>query len=156
MLTDPKEPLIFLYNGQRNSMILLIKEFIILILKNQNYFKRPSQQLCLGTLRLAYKKNFWTSKWRRYNWFSKFQENTPNLTPVGTFANLTHCLYEWWKGFVGVPNKSPKAKIPNFYNYFNFLRLSPQKLNIGLRSGRDPAMFGVFWAYTPVGKYWHL
>ena len=25
--------------------------------------------------------------------------------------------YEWWKGFVGVPNKSPKAKNPNFFNY---------------------------------------
>ena len=55
--------------------------------------------------------------------------------------------YEWWKGFVGVPNKSPKAKIPNFFNFFNFLRLSPQKSNIGPRFGRDPQMFGFFCAY---------
>ena len=53
--------------------------------------------------------------------------------------------YEWWKGFVGVPNKSPKAKIPNCFNFFNFLQLSPQKSNICPRSGRDPQMFGFFW-----------
>ena len=37
MHTDLKELLIFLYNGQRTKMIPLIKEPIILILKNKNY-----------------------------------------------------------------------------------------------------------------------
>ena len=62
------------------------------------WFDTPLEQCALwntlGTLRLAYKKNFWTSKRRQYRWFSKFQENPPNLTLVGTFANLSHCLYQ--------------------------------------------------------------
>ena len=105
----------------------------------------------LGTLRLAYKKIFWTSKRRRYSWFSKFQEK-PLIWPRLGLLLICHIFYikiwyEWWKGFVGVPNKSPKAKIPNFFNFFNFLRLSPQKSNIGPRFGRDPQMFGFFCAY---------